>query len=110
MGLPDLLSSTANPTSQVYKNFVLCFWGHRFEFCWFRPQSCERCKVKGQLQDTDLEQLIPTKSKDLSVEYLFSRSETAGYKGFTGQKPHFELHPETRGTLWCHVHAEKYPA
>lgn len=68
------------------------------------------CKVKGWLQETDFEQLTSTKPKDLSVEYTVTRSETAGYKGFTGQKPHFKLHLETRSMLWCHVHAEKYPA
>lgn len=52
--LPDLLSSLVNPTSQEYKNFQSCFWGHGFELCWFRCKRCERCKAEGHRQTQTL--------------------------------------------------------
>lgn len=106
MSLPVLLSSLANLTSQKYKNFEFCFWGSQIWALLVQMQEVWEVQSWGSSADTDLEWLTPSKPKDVSVEFLLSRSVTRGYKGFTDQKPPFELHPETRSMLCCHVHAE----
>lgn len=103
---PWLAFLPSEPTSQEYKNFEFCFWGHRFELLVVQLQEVWEMQSWASLADTDLEWLTPTKAKDLSDEYLFSRSETTGYRGFTGQKSPLEPHPETWKKEACHVQAE----
>lgn len=103
--LPDLLSTQENPHLRSTKILNSAFGVTDLS------SACSVAEVSeverwGSSADTDFDWLTLSKPKDLSVKRLFSRSVTAGYRGFTDQKPPLELHPETRSTLCCYVHAE----